>query len=46
MDEKRASQGRKSIANNLWIIFNNDFDVLLVDYFMIRTGGLALCRTN
>ncbi len=28
MDEKRASQGRKSIANNLWIIFNNDFDIV------------------
>ena len=29
MDEKRASQGRKSIVDNLWIIFNNDFDVVM-----------------
>ena len=28
MDEKRANQGRKSIADDLWIIFNNDFDVV------------------
>ena len=28
MDEKRANQGRESIADNLGIIFNNDFDVV------------------
>lgn len=27
MDEKRVSQGRKSIVDDLGIIFNNDFDV-------------------
>ena len=28
MDEERTNQSRKVIADNLWIIFNSDFDVV------------------
>ena len=28
MDEERTNQSRNAIEDNLWIIFNNDFDVV------------------